>query len=260
MKAPARDSSLVAPASVRAYRQHGYAAPCLGAGIDPARDQLVLEHLEMARRIALRVARRVPEWLSQDDLISAATIGLLEAAERYDESRGEPFIAFAEKRIRGAVLDELRRGDVMPRRVRASARKVGGVIRELEQELSRSPTDEEIATRLGVSLEVYHEDLEMLTHVAFVDLTEQVGQRDGEAPDAAGEVERKQLCAHLRVGLGRLPERDALVLSLYYVDELSYAHIGSLLGVSESRVCQLHARALSRLRVELDLGSEGKQR
>jgi|SoiMethySBSTD1v2_1073268.scaffolds.fasta_scaffold705159_2 RNA polymerase sigma factor for flagellar operon FliA len=219
---------------------------------DPARERFIAEHAEMARRIALRVARRVPDWMSRDDLVGAAMVGLAEAAERFDLGRGEPFVAFAEKRIRGAVLDELRRGDIMPRRVRAEARRVGQTIRELEHKLGRGPEDHEVAAALGVSVQHYLEELEGLAHVSFVDLEPRRDSIPGEDGSPAQEAERRQAISRLRDAMKRLKERDALVLSLYYGDDLSYAEIGQILGVTESRVCQLHSRALARLRVELD--------
>src|SRR5436853_1691526 len=109
------------------------------------RNVLIAQHIDVAHRISAKMARRCPQWVSRDDLAAAALLGLTEAAERYDASRQEPFLGFAEKRIRGAVLDELRRGDLMPRRVRARARKVGAAIAQLEQQLKRTPTDEEVA-------------------------------------------------------------------------------------------------------------------
>src|SRR2546430_1095939 len=112
--------------------------------VNVERDRLIAEHIEMARRIAHRVGRRTPDSISRDDLVGAAMIGLAEAAERYDAVRGEPFVAFAEKRIRGAVLDELRRGDLMSRRARSTARKMGKTIRALEHALGRTADDEEI--------------------------------------------------------------------------------------------------------------------
>ena len=222
---------------------------------DPSRERLIAEHMEMARRIALRVARRTPSWLSDEDLLAAAMVGLAEAAERYDEGRGEPFVAFAEKRIRGAVLDELRRGDVLPRRARWAARKVSETIRGLEQSLHRSPEDEEIAKALGVSVVEYRENLEMLTQVGFVELGTESQMGDAalsHEPSALSALEREQAAHRLRTCLGRLAERDSLILSLYYVEEFNYAEIGRVLDVSESRVCQLHARALVRLRAEFE--------
>ncbi len=226
-------------------------------GHDPARDRLISDHVEMARRIALRVARRVPEWMSYDDLIASAMVGLTEAAERYDVNRAEPFPGFAEKRIRGAVLDELRRGDFMPRRARQNARKVGTVISALEKTLGRAPEDEEVAKALDMSVEEYREDLEHLTHVAMVRITPALlATRAGDEEGADAQLQRAQLSQRLRDGLKALPERDALVLSLYYLEDVNYGEIAQLLGVTESRVCQLHGRAIARLRVLLGASDE----
>ena len=222
------------------------------------RDLLISDHVEIARRIALRVARRTPDWVSKDDLIGAAMLGLAEAADRYDSSRGEPFLAFAQTRIRGAVLDELRRGDIMPRRVRQTARKVGKAIRDLEHKLGRRPEDEEVAAELGVPVQEYREELEKLTHVAVVELDRYAENMSADGATADAALERHQLVAQVKQGLQRLQDRDAQVLSLYHVDELSYSEIGKLLSVSESRVCQLHARALTRLRAEIEDEGQGR--
>jgi RNA polymerase sigma factor FliA len=223
------------------------------------RDRLIAENVDVARRIALRVARRVPDWLSEDDLVASAMVGLAEAADRYDEGREEPFVAFAEKRIRGAVLDELRRGDIMPRRLRAKAREVGKMIVSLEQKLGRHPEDDEIAKALNVSVEEYQDDLENLTHVSIVDFGSEL-ESNFESADAQDSpsalAERAQMRERLAAALKRLPERDAQILALYYVEELSYAEIGTVLSVSESRVWQLHSRAVLRLKAELTTEDE----
>lgn len=224
--------------------QRGYGPPR-----NRERDQLIAEHVDMARRIALRLGRRLPPWLREEDIVGAAMVGLTEAADRYDVSRGEPFVAFAEKRVRGAVLDELRRGDILPRRARGMARKMNAVITGLEHALGRSPEDEEIAQALGVPVDEYRDELAMLVHVGFVDVDATVREdmaAAGGSPEAAAE--RTQLVGRLRKCLDELPDRDATVLSLYYVEELGLAEVGEVLGVSESRVCQLHARAIVRLR------------
>jgi RNA polymerase sigma factor for flagellar operon FliA len=182
-------------------------------------------------------------------------IGLTEAAERFDAALGQPFVAFAERRIRGAVLDELRRGDLMPRRRRTRARAVGKLLARLEQQLGRAPDDDEVAAALGVPVDEYREEMEALTQVSFVELDEQAvlgPANENTWPSAISE--REELARRLRSALDQLPERDALLLSLYYVEELSYAETAEVLGVSESRVCQLHARALARLRVLIDDG------
>ncbi len=218
------------------------------------RDRLIAAHVEIARRIALRVARRCPAWVSTDDLVAAGMLGLAEAADRYDESRQEPFISFAEKRIRGAVVDELRRGDIMPRRVRQMARKVGATIQELEKKLGGPPEDEVVADALGVSLETYRADLEQLVHVTVgaLDLVDHAPVLVSSESSPAAEAERREILARIREVLTRLDQRDVLVLSLYYNEELTYVEIGEVLQVTTSRVCQLHGRAIARLRAELE--------
>lgn len=236
----------------------GYASASVAVR-NPERDRLIAEHVDMARRIAGRVGRRVPDWIREDDLVGAAMIGLTEAADRFDATLGQPFVAFAERRIRGAVLDELRRGDPMPRRKRADARKLGKTIQALEQKFGRPPEDFEIAAAMGVSLEEYQQELEGLTQVSFVDLDQLGGGKQEPANDNAwpsAATEKKQLAQRLHSAMETLPERDALVLSLYYVEELSYLEIAEVLEVSESRVCQLHARALARLKAELKESDE----
>lgn len=216
------------------------------------RDALIRTHIDVAHRISAKMARRCPQWVSRDDLASAAMLGLTEAAERYDVTRAEPFLGFAEKRIRGAVLDELRRGDMMPRRVRARARTVGSTIAKLEQQLGRTPSDEEVAAALGVDLETYRAELEQLVHVtvgAFEGELESIADSDGNTIEA--QADRSRAMTRVRAALEKLDRRDALILALYYTEELSYTEIGEVLSVSPSRVCQLHGRAIARLRAEI---------
>ena len=218
------------------------------------RDRLIAEHVELARRISLRLARRYANWVSRDDVVAAGMLGLAEAAERYDDSRGEPFAAFAEKRIRGAVLDELRRGDIMPRRVRQMARKVGTVARELERTTGARPTDEAMAQALGVSVEEYRTELAPLTSVTMHSLEDDedrpVPSRDASP---ASEAERRQVLARVEAALEHLDPRDARILEMHYRDDLPYGKIAETLGVTTSRVCQLHGRAIARLRGYVDV-------
>lgn len=220
------------------------------------RKTLITEHVEMARRIALRMARNTSLSSHKDDVVSVAMMGLVEAANRYDSTRAEPFGAFAQKRIRGAVLDELRRRDVLPRRVRHKVKEAGEVQRRIEQENGRPAEDEEVAQALGMSLVDYHCDLEAASNISFVELDadDRLAEFltvDESAPSPAELVERRQRAGFLRGALRSIPERDARILSLYYVEEFTYSEIAGLLGVSAPRVCQLHARALTRLRAEL---------
>lgn len=221
---------------------------------NPERDRLIADHLDVARRIAARVARRCPSFIGREDLHAAALLGLTEAAERYDASREEPFIAFAEKRIRGAILDELRRGDIMPRRTRKLARDIGATIVQLERDFGRPPTDEEVAAALGVTLEEYKSELEQLVHVT-VGALEASAEETMQSHEASPEHEaaKRDVLRKVRAALPRLEPRDLLVLSLYYNEELTYPEIGEVLKLTKSRVCQLHGRAIARLRAEIAL-------
>jgi RNA polymerase sigma factor FliA len=218
------------------------------------RDRLIQDHVEVARRISMRMARRCPDWIAREDLVAAALLGLTEAAERYDTTRNEPFISFAEKRIRGAVLDELRRGDIMPRRARQMARKIGATIQEVERATGGPATDDAVAKALGVSIEEYKADLEQLVHVtvgAFDPNDEHSAIASDEASVEA-EAGRRQAMAKVRAALPKLEQRDLIVLGLYYNEELTYAEIAQVMGVTTSRVCQLHGRAIARLRTEIE--------
>ncbi|MGE3453864.1 MAG: sigma-70 family RNA polymerase sigma factor [Kofleriaceae bacterium] len=225
--------------------------------MDTTAHRLISQHAELARRIALKMARRCPDWVAREDLVAAGLLGLTEAAQRYDESREEPFVAFAEHRIRGAVMDELRRGDVLPRRVRQLARKVGNAIRELEVG-GESATDERIADALGVSVDHYRTGLASLVNLKVESLdASHIGPADPTAqPDE--QVSRSQLLAEVRTVLEQFPSRDVTILGLHYIEELSYSAIAEMLGITAARVCQITQRALHRLRVELGVELELK--
>jgi len=202
------------------------------------------------------MARRCPDWIAREDIVAAGMLGLIEAADRYDSSRQEPFLAFAEHRIRGAVLDELRRGDIMPRRVRQLARKIASAIRELEKDGS-TPSDQRIADALGVSLDTYRTGLSELVHV-------EVGPIDGEATRLASnsvapdvEAGHRLTLARVRAALTHLEQRDVTILGLHYVEDLTYQEIAETLRITPSRVCQLLWRAVERLRAQL--GTEDEQ-
>lgn len=229
------------------------------------RDRLITENVEVARRISLRMARRCPDWIAREDLVAAGMVGLTEAADRYDNTRNEPFISFAEKRIRGAVLDELRRGDIMPRRVRQMARKIGSTITELEHTTGAPPSDEQVAEKLGVGIDDYRANLEQLVHVtvgALEPADEAALPASIEESSPEQQVATREAMTKVRAALGRLAEidkRDILILSLYYNEELTYSEIAQVLDVTTSRVCQLHGRAIARLRTEIE-AADGRRR
>jgi RNA polymerase sigma factor FliA len=214
------------------------------------RDRLIREHAEVARRIALRMARRCPDWIAREDLVSAGMIGLIEAADRYDESRQEPFISFAEHRIRGAILDELRRGDIMPRRVRQLARKITSTIRELEK-TGETATDQRVADSLGVSLEQYRAGLSQLAHVEIAPLDGEELRlvADSIAPD--DQAAHRERLGAIKCALDAMEARDVTILGLHYIEEMTYQEIAETLKITPSRVCQLLWRAVERLRTLL---------
>lgn len=228
----------------------------------PSTEELVRQHAPLVRRIALHLAARLPADVELDDLIQSGTLGLLEAAQNFQFGTGASFETFAGYRIRGAILDELRRGDWAPRSVHRAARGLNRTRAILEQELGRPATTSEMAARLNVSLTEYRQiaDDARLTHL--VSLNE--GDDDDEDGHAgalhslvspllgpSGVTEHAELTQRLAAAIRNLPERDQLVLSLYYTEELHQHEIGEVLGVTESRVSQLHARALKALRAEL---------
>ena len=222
------------------------------------RNQLVEQHAGLVKRIAQHLKARLPANVLLDDLIQAGMVGLLEAARSFDGSKGASFETFAGIRIRGAMLDEIRRGDWTPRSVHRNARRVAEAIQQLEAELGRDVKDAEVAERLGVSLEQYHQMLMEINAGRIIgiedlgvseDVLSGEGGKYENAPydDLAQEAFQKALAQAITT----LPERDALVLSLYYDDELNLREIGEILNVSESRVSQIHSQAMLKLKAKL---------
>lgn len=215
------------------------------------RNQLISQHTEVARRIALKMARRCPDWVAREDLVAAGMLGLTEAADRYDDKRTEPFLSFAEHRIRGAVLDELRRGDMLPRRVRQLARRIANTIRALENS-GESPSDQRIADGIGVPVEQYRNGLSHLVNVGVDPLEHDdhvlvADHRHGPDELAA----HRQIVATVRAALDHLESRDVTILGLHYLEDLTYQEIAETLGITPSRVCQLLWRAVERVRAQL---------
>jgi RNA polymerase sigma factor for flagellar operon FliA len=217
---------------------------------NPNRDRLIHAHADAARRIALKMARRCPTWVAREDLISAGMLGLIEAADRYDDSREEPFISFAEHRIRGAVLDELRRGDIMPRRVRQLARKISAAIKELERG-GEVATDQRIAEALNVTLDVYRAGLSELVHVELAPLDTESGHLVANDARPDDQASHQEALRRVRDALATLPARDVTILGLHYLEDMTFQEIAEMLHVTPSRVCQLLWRAVERVRTQL---------
>jgi len=223
-----------------------------GAAGDP-KQALVLEHLPRVKQIALHLAARLPASVDTDDLIQVGLIGLLKASEDHDASRGASFATYAGIRIRGAMLDELRRHDWLPRSVQGKLRQVAEAITVVEQEQGQLATDETIARQLELPVDEYRALAAELACARMTTLEELGGDAavaSAEA-DPAGETTREAFRRALADAIARLPEREALMMSLYYSEGLNLREIAGVLEVTESRVSQLHGQALARLRGKL---------
>jgi RNA polymerase sigma factor FliA len=223
------------------------------------REALVERHLPLVKYAATWVAGRLPSHLRLDDLYSAGMLGFLDAIEHYDPERGVPFSAYAAPRIRGAILDELRRVDCVPRRVRRRLRDAQRTMDQLSHELDRAPTEEEMAARMGVDVAEYQRLLgEGVTLVSLDDAMRDDDRLatfdalvDGSLPSPLGALEVREQRRWLGRLIDGLPERERQVLALYYYEELTMQDIGAVLGVTESRVSQIHSGAVLRLRTAL---------
>ncbi|UVE16357.1 RNA polymerase sigma factor FliA [Pseudomonas sp. LS44] len=225
-----------------------------------AQHQLIEQYAPLVKRIAYHLLARLPANVQVEDLIQAGMIGLLEASKKYDASKGASFETFVGIRIRGSMLDEVRKGDWAPRSVHRNSRMVSDAIRKIEARTGRDAKDQEVAAELQLSLEDYYGilgDTLGSRLFSFDDLL-QDGEHGELAEDAesthsqpARELEDERFQGALADAIAKLPEREKLVLSLYYDEELNLKEIGEVLGVSESRVSQLHSQCAARLRARL---------
>lgn len=218
------------------------------------------DYAALVKRIAYHMMLRMPASVQVEDLIQAGMIGLIEAAQKYDGSRGASFETYAGIRIRGAIVDEMRRGDWAPRSVHRNARRVSQAIAELEARTGREPSDSEIAAQLEVTLDEYHLMLQDSSSSRLFSYEETFGEEDSNIDGStvssqfASPLEsftKDSLKSALAGAIAALPERERMVLSLYYDQELNLKEIGLVLGVSESRVSQIHSQAAARLRQKM---------
>lgn len=222
-------------------------------------DELVAKNLGLVKRIAYHLIARLPSNIELNDLMQTGMIGLLEAANNFDSSRGASFDTYAGIRIRGAMLDEVRKHDWTPRSVHQKHRQVAEMVRTIEVETGRVAEGHEVAARLGLSLQEYHDILRDTAGCRLFSLDETLGDpgygrelptSDLDTPDQA--FDHDELRTEVADAIRRLPEREQMVMSLYYERELNLKEIGEILGVSESRVCQIHGQALIRVRAAFD--------
>ena len=228
------------------------------------RDRLILTYAPLVKFVAGRLGATLPAHVDEQDLASYGLLGLIGAIERFDPDREIKFETYAISRIKGAIIDELRSLDWVPRSVRSRARQIERSIAELEAKLGRAPTDEEIAGKLGVSPEELDDDLFQISRTSIaaldelwtvsaagdqVSLIDTIEDTSGPSPTAAlDETELREAMADAIAGL---PEREKIVITLYYYEELTLREIGEVLGVTESRVSQLHTKAVLRLKARL---------
>jgi RNA polymerase sigma factor FliA len=221
------------------------------------RDRLVIHYTPLVRAVAHRLAANLPSYVEHADLVQSGIFGLLDAVERFDPERCPRFESYAAQRIRGAILDELRAQDWVPRTIRGRVRELERAQERLERKLLRAATDRELADELGVAVR----DLRALTHhiqlISVEALDENGGGlsqvlADDATPDPMSVVQARETLRQLADAVAGLGERDRTVIRLYYLENRTLAEIGAMLGVTESRVCQLHTRLVGRLRGKLE--------
>jgi RNA polymerase sigma factor for flagellar operon FliA len=235
-----------------------------GSGSEAARERLILHYAPLVKYVASRVATGLPASVEQADLVSYGMFGLIDALQKFEPGRGNKFETYAIPRIKGGIIDELRAMDWVPRSVRFKAREIEKAHADLESMLKRAPTEAELAERLGISRAELHEVVSQISFVSVLALDElvSVGSDRGEQVslidtladkglDPTHGVESQETRGLLAAAINSLSEREKIVVTLYYFEGLTLAEIGDILGVTESRVCQIHTKAVAGLRGQL---------
>ena len=228
------------------------------------REEVIKRYSPMIKYVANRIAMRLPPHIEVDDLISVGVLGLMDAITKFDSNRGAKFKTSAEFRVRGAILDELRSLDWVPRSIRQKASQVDKVVQGLQAKLRRTPEDEEVAQEMGLSLDQFHETLNETKSIPIFSLEDLgiakesgdqqslldclAGKADADPQTQIRLVELKEIIAK---AIDALPEKERFMVSLYYYEELTMKEIGAVLDITESRVSQIHSKAVYRLRTKL---------
>jgi RNA polymerase sigma factor FliA len=231
----------------------------------PLREKIILHYLHLVRYVVNRLPITLPASVGPEDLLSYGTLGLIEAVERFDVERGLKFETYALTRIRGSIIDQLRVQDWIPRGVRKRSKLLHETVARLEEKLGRNPTEEELSTDMGVPVNKVRQMVSE-SHNLLLSLDETWGSDDSQgnslldmiedqaSPNPEGEYEATELRDRLTRAIDSLPEREKLLIALYYHENMTLREIGEIIQVSESRVCQLHAQAILRLRNKLSQG------
>lgn len=240
--------------------------------MDPGmKDEIVVEYAPLVKFIAQKIASRLPSSIELDDLISCGVIGLMDAIQKFDPTRDNKFKTYAEFRIRGAILDELRSQDWVPRSVREKSKQVEKAYQKLEKEFGRPATDEEMCQELQCSMEEFHELLDKSKSVSLLNIDDTATFNKGDKKLMVGLLEQRRSSNPfsavnynrgqevIREGIKSLPEKQRLVLSLYYFEDLNLKEIGQVLDVTESRVSQLHTQAIMKLKAKLKLDFDSSE-
>jgi RNA polymerase sigma factor for flagellar operon FliA len=228
------------------------------------REEVIKQYSPMIKYVANRIAMRLPPHIEVDDLISVGVVGLIDAITKYDPTRGAKFKTYAEFRVRGAILDELRSMDWVPRSVRQKASNIDSVVQKLQSKLGRPPEDEEVAGEMGISLDQFFDTLNETKSMPVLSLeglgiAKETGEQQSLLDCLAGkgdtdpqtQIRLNELKEIIAQAIDTLPEKARLMITLYYYEELTMKEIGAVLDVTESRVSQIHSKAVFKLCTEL---------